>query len=77
MHRYMVYIDTIHQSKKKKKACKEYNDKCTKFKKNCQGCNFHANLNIPHKVFFPFPSQTYNHHVQSLSTNLWTLLYFC
>lgn len=33
MHRYMVYIDTIHQSKKKKKACKEYNDKCTKFKK--------------------------------------------
>lgn len=54
MHRYMVYIDTIHQSKKKK-ACKEYNDKCTKLKKNCQGCNFHANLNIPHKVFFPFP----------------------
>lgn len=47
----MVYIDTIHQSKKKK-ACKEYNDKCTKFKNNCQGCNFHANLNIPHKVFF-------------------------
>lgn len=39
MHRYMVYIDTIHQSKKKK-ACKEYNDKCTKLKKNCQGCNF-------------------------------------
>lgn len=35
MHRYMVYIDTIHQSKKKK-ACKEYNDKCTKLKKNAK-----------------------------------------
>lgn len=22
-------------------------------KKKCEGCNFHANLNIPHKVFFP------------------------
>lgn len=51
----MVYIDTIHQSKKKKKLARNTMTNAPSLKKNCQGCNFHANLNIPHKVFFPFP----------------------
>lgn len=52
----MVYIDTIHQSKKKKKLARNtMTNAPLSLKKNCQGCNFHANLNIPHKVFFPFP----------------------